>query len=1023
MSSAVPIYTIGYGPHSAEKVLTTLQQHNIAFLIDIRSTPSSLAHPDFDQPALTARAKAAGLRYLFMGEQLGEKPKEASCYDQFGQVDYEVVGQQASFLAGIGRIEKAFQQGRSVALLSSEAAPEVSHRSQLIGEALAKRQIPVVHIDEDGSLQPHAAIMQRPRYTDMPSMLTESPPLDDFPSPEIMELAAEAMHALFGGYEDPAGDNTPSIKTTPTEKGNVLGTLKRVFGYDSFRPNQARVIDNILAKKDSLVIMPTGGGKSLCYQLPALHMDGLTVVVSPLISLMQDQVTQLLGLGVPATFLNSSLMSHEYQTRIREIEGGQTKLLYMAPESLLRSSILQMLGRVNVACLTIDEAHCISSWGHDFRPEYRRLVEVRHQFPNAVCVALTATATPRVREDIQRSLQIRKGNQFLSSFDRPNLRINVRPRESELLQVVEFVSDHQGQSGIIYCSTRKRVNKIASMLSERGVNCLPYHGGMDSRMRAKNQDLFIRDDVPIIVATIAFGMGINKPNVRWVLHVNLPKNVESYYQEIGRAGRDGLPSDCLLLFSYQDITLQRRFIEQGNLDEARGRLNRLQALTRWAESGKCRRIGLLGYFGEEITASCNNCDNCLREPVAGEDITILAQKFLSTVIRVRQRFSLTHVVKVLRGSMAQAVIKWQHDQLSTHGIGRDLSEKEWKHIGRQLIANDYLEQQGEYSQLAVTMRGRAVLKGEKVIGTRLAKKARARVKVIETRDYDQVLFQTLRNLRKVLADAANVPPYAVFSDKSLAEMAIYYPHSIASFGRISGVGQKKLAQYAEEFLPPIINHCEANNLMEHPQLSERREQVRKERGVSARSQDVTEQYVAGATIDQLQHKYNVKRQTIISHLSNMVKAGESLPVERLRSESRLSADVQNRVLAAFADKGAQALRPLHDYFRNRVSYEELHLLRVIFWARHGVKSAEPAPNQAEERLFEQLRALTAKIAQEKAVAPFTIFSTRTLRAIVTHMPRTLADFERVDGVGRQRTTKYGKQYTELITAYVMRQRG
>ncbi|RME95150.1 MAG: RecQ family ATP-dependent DNA helicase, partial [Verrucomicrobia bacterium] len=455
--------------------------------------------------------------------------------------------------------------------------------------------------------------------------------------------------------------------------------LQRVFGFHAFLPLQETVVRRVLEGGDTLLVMPTGGGKSLCYQLPAMVFDGLTLVVSPLIALMQDQVMQLKQLGVPAAFLNSTLTHAEYVRVTRRVRQGEIKLLYAAPETLVRPETLRLLGDSRLCCIAVDEAHCISEWGHDFRPEYRQLREVRSRFADAVCLALTATATPRVRQDIREQLSIPAQGEFVASFDRPNLYLAVRRRQRGLPQLLAFLEQHRGQSGIIYCSTRRQVDRLSEQLGAAGWPNLPYHAGLEDDVRREHQEQFIRDRVPIMVATIAFGMGINKSDVRFIVHYNLPKNLEHYYQEIGRAGRDGLPAHCLLLYSRSDAITIERFIEEGAESERPGREARLRAMLDYAETTGCRRVPLLGYFGETHPGACGQCDHCVtaapetaaasapEPPTPLEDVTVQVQKLLSCVHRTGQRFGATHVVDVLRGSRSKKVLRWGHDQLTTHG--------------------------------------------------------------------------------------------------------------------------------------------------------------------------------------------------------------------------------------------------------------------------------------------------------------------------------------------------------------------
>ena len=448
--------------------------------------------------------------------------------------------------------------------------------------------------------------------------------------------------------------------------------LKSVFGYDQFISLQEEIIEKVLHKNDALVIMPTGGGKSLCYQIPALIFPGLTIVVSPLISLMKDQVDQLTTAGVAAALLNSSLSPEEYQHNVESIKKGRVKLLYLAPETLLKANILRLLSSVNVDCFAIDEAHCISSWGHDFRPEYRQLSDLRNRFPEAVCIALTATATSRVRDDIKTSLGMDTSDEFIASFNRENLYIRVIPKKDPVNQSVEFIKNFPNQSGIIYCFTRRQVDDLYAYLHQLGYSVKPYHAGLTETERHRNQEMFIRDDVQIIVATIAFGMGIDKENIRFILHYDLPQNIESYYQEIGRAGRDGLRSDCLMLFSYGDLQKIKYIINKKDSHEKRVANIHLNALLGFAETDECRRIPLINYFSETYTREyCKMCDNCLAGKKTVQDITVASQKFLSCAKRTGEIFGANHIIDVLRGSKAQKVVKFGHQRLSTYGIGTE----------------------------------------------------------------------------------------------------------------------------------------------------------------------------------------------------------------------------------------------------------------------------------------------------------------------------------------------------------------
>ena len=598
--------------------------------------------------------------------------------------------------------------------------------------------------------------------------------------------------------------------------------LKSVFGYEEFRPLQAEIIGNILVKKDALVVMPTGGGKSLCYQIPALIFEGLTIVISPLISLMKDQVAQLMQSGVAVAVLNSSLPPDEYRRNIAQVKQKKARLLYLAPEALLKSNMLALLSSVDVDCLAIDEAHCISQWGHDFRPEYRRLIEAREYFSDAACVALTATATPRVREDIRTSLRMNSGREFVASFNRENLFIRIFPKDKPVDQTIQFIRKFPDQSGIIYCFSRKQVETLNDTLENEGFSVRPYHAGLSDLDRHRNQEDFIRDDVQIIVATIAFGMGIDKPNVRFVVHFDLPQNIEGYYQEIGRAGRDGLKSHCLLLFSYGDVQKIKYFIDQKNDHEKRVANNHLSALLRFAETEVCRRLPLLHYFGEDYhTDKCNMCDNCLAEDKEKVDLSIAAQKFLSCVKRTGQKFGSIHIIDVLRGSRVKKVLQFSHQKLSTYGIGKDYSKKQWQQLSRQFLHKGLMDQDMEFGSLKLTDKGWDVLKGDLTIWGQLEQQPPSAQPAqytnrIDDLDYDRKLFEILRKMRKELADQSGVPPFVIFADKTLVEMATYFPQSSESLLDIHGVGAVKCKKFGPLFQDIIGRYCRENQIDERP---------------------------------------------------------------------------------------------------------------------------------------------------------------------------------------------------------------
>ena len=710
--------------------------------------------------------------------------------------------------------------------------------------------------------------------------------------------------------------------------------LKTTFGYDTFKPLQREIIANVQARRDTLVVMPTGGGKSLTYQVPALMFDGLTVVVSPLIALMKDQVEQLHALGVSAVFLNSSLSPEEYQVNMDSVKSGRSKLLYVAPETLLTPRLFSLLSSLKLDLLAIDEAHCISEWGHDFRPEYRQLADVRRKFPSAVCMALTATATPRVRADIKSSLGFSQSNEFLASFNRENLFIEVTPKRDPVSQTLDFLKNFKDQSGIIYCFSRKQVDELADTLARKGFSVRPYHAGLEDVDRRRNQEAFIRDDVQIMVATIAFGMGINKPNVRFVIHFDLPKSIEGYYQEIGRAGRDGLPSHCLLLYSYSDAAKLRYFIDQKEEPERSASYQHLEAMTRYAEGSVCRRKPLLSYFGETFTGeNCGTCDNCGADETELTDITIPAQKFLSCVKRSGERFGAAHIVDILLGSKNEKVEKYKHHELSTYGIGKELTKSQWMHISRQLVERGLLDQEPAYRVLSVTAKGLEMLKSREQVKGQIneAKKseravAKGKSASAEEPEYDKSLFALLRNKRKELADASNVPPYVIFSDKTLAQMAAYFPQSKESLLNMSGMGKVKYERYGMDFLTIIKAYCRENKIDEKYKTP-----MRDKDDAGRRYMAVGEAYNAGESIQNLMARYDVTADTILNHLARFIMAGNPLrSAEDLIALSNLNPDQQMAVFKAFDQMGSDMLKPVHEKLNGTVNYDELKILRLCY---------------------------------------------------------------------------------------------
>ena len=623
-----------------------------------------------------------------------------------------------------------------------------------------------------------------------------------------------------------------------TEKAESL--LKTVFGYDSFRPLQLEIIQSVLSGNDTLAIMPTGGGKSLCYQIPALMFEGITIVVSPLISLMQDQVSSLQENGVEAVFLNSALDLEEYILTINKIKAGKVRLLYVSPEALATGKIINLFKEYEIAvsCITIDEAHCVSEWGHDFRPDYLELSSVRHQFSDAVCLALTATATSPVRNDIAQNLQMKKPNVFVSSFNRSNIFLEVKPKKDALNQVVDCVRQHSDDSGIIYCFSRRQVDELTASLDKMGFSVLNYHAGLSDSDRANNQDLFIRDKVKIMVATIAFGMGINKPNVRYVIHYDMPKSLEEYYQEIGRAGRDGLPSHALLLYSGGDIHKIRFFFEDAADPEKAEAL--LRGMVNYATAKRCRRQILLGYFGEVMKErGCDEmdcCDICASGPVPTIDVTVPAQKFMSCIIRTKQRFGTAYIIDVLLGSRQKRILENRHNIISTWGIGNELSKDDWFSLADSLIESGYIVKYGDYNVLKLTKDGLFALQNRDKINltvwlpslsrsnraSQVSKNAESKNTAENTKtaiksfiihkkgefaqnlsDGDLLLYNALKEWRKRQSDEMNVPPYVIFGDKTLEELVQKKPLSEADLLDVFGIGERKAENFGSQILRVI----------------------------------------------------------------------------------------------------------------------------------------------------------------------------------------------------------------------------
>lgn len=743
-------------------------------------------------------------------------------------------------------------------------------------------------------------------------------------------------------------------------------TLQKYFGYTLFRPLQEDIINDVLSGKDTFVLMPTGGGKSLCFQLPALLMDGMTVVVSPLISLMKDQVDSLVANGIEAAYLNSTLSYSEIKDIKASITANRIKILYVAPERLMMTDTLSLLKGANVSLFAIDEAHCISEWGHDFRPEYRKLKTLRGKFPSVPMIALTATATPKVRSDIVSELKFKGHNTYVASFDRENLFYRIKPKKETYAQLLQYLRVNRGKSGIIYCQSRKTVDTLSKKLNRAGFVVSPYHAGLTDKVRAKNQEMFIKDDVQIIVATVAFGMGIDKPNVRFVVHYDLPKNLESYYQETGRGGRDGLECDCVLYFGHGDRYKIEYFINKmGKKQDRDIALVQLHDMIDYCESNSCRRKVLLKYFGEEVEDdNCGACDVCL-EPKEMFDGTEAAKKLLLCVEDLGQRFGMTYVIDVLVGAKTKKLIANRHSMLKSYSTGREYSKSQWQSIARELVRLEVLGVEGaRYPLLKLNPKGMAVLGGiefveitkpaadvkisvkESRVGTTYkstsGSKSKSKPKSISRstskstvtktlNTTDSELFEKLKVLRKTLANRANLPPYIIFADTSLRQMADKRPKTPQEFLEITGVAEHKLEKYGGTFLAEIADFCDKSVVSQKPRsktTTANSPQIRKSRtatsgALSSTMAETLEFYSQHMSIEEIARVRNLTQSTIAEHIENLILAGKIDSIDHM-----VDLEKQSTIKDAIDDVGSKFLSRIKAKLGDDYSYGEIKLVRA-----------------------------------------------------------------------------------------------
>jgi ATP-dependent DNA helicase RecQ len=720
------------------------------------------------------------------------------------------------------------------------------------------------------------------------------------------------------------------------QEATLKQKLKEVFGYNQFRGNQELIMQNLTNGKNTFVIMPTGAGKSLCYQLPALSQDGTALVVSPLIALMKNQVDTLVALGVNAAFLNSTLTKTEIKRVKKEVLSGNLKLLYVAPESLTKEENVEFLKQANISFAAIDEAHCISEWGHDFRPEYRRIKSILQQISNIPIIALTATATPKVQLDIQKNLNMEAANVFKSSFNRENLYYEVRPKNQAKKQLIRFLNERKGKCGVIYCLSRKKVEEIAEFLNVNGFNAAPYHAGLESATRMRNQDNFLNEDVDIIVATIAFGMGIDKPDVRFVIHYDTPKSVEGYYQETGRAGRDGLVGDCLMFYSYNDILKLEKFNKDKPVTEKENAKLLLEEMSSYAESSVCRRKQLLHYFGEEFNDYCGKCDNCKhpKEKFAAKDEMITV---LKTVKLTNQRFGINHLVNVIRGSKDQYVTSYDHNKLEVHGVGADKDVEFWKSVIRQTMLYGYLKKDIEnIGVLKINKAGENFLKNPTDIQftvnhiyTDDGDEDHIEKDTVSSNAFDETLYTQLKALRKKVAKSKNLPPYVIFQDPSLEEMATTYPTTNEEMAAVNGVGLGKVRKFGKPFMEMIKKYVDENDIITAADVM-----VKSSVNKSKMKIFIIQQVDKKMDLEEIAEIKDISFEELIDEIEHICYSGTTLNLNYYLNQI-IEDDKQEEIMEYFLAAESDSIDDAMDEFDEEFSEEDLRLMRIKFLSTYA----------------------------------------------------------------------------------------